>query len=1532
MTYAENRLTEEVETGIVTVTVAQAVGLPVGYLYNLEDSSNNLASASTPILNGAINIGATSTSTVSQATIVQQAQNTGTKSILALSDTAANIASSSNAVLDIVVGGVIAVDAATIAQATTVAAFTKPVTYNVIDVAANIIAGAGLNEAVNVTVIDDTLVDQATIVEAAQNTGEKSVATLSDTVANISGSSNAVLNIVTGVVTAINTATVAQASTLAAFNKQVIYNITDQAALVLGAAETPSVLDARGVLTTSAGVSISVAGANTLLGLSGLGADSTWNISDLATNMVDGRALNVATDISVQTVALASEAATVGAASNAGIISFQAGISDGYAAVQSLLTTAGGLRALAANTSPFSISAVGTNENDTIDMSSFTAANNPSGLNISGLGNDDAITGSAGADIISGGEGNDSITGGAGEDRLLGDAGEDTFHYASAAELRADALVDGGADTDTITMNTFNAALTLDDPDFANVINMERLDFTGTGSQSVTLGEDSDIAFATGITITTNAIAASLNLQGASSTVSINATGTDHTDILVGGSRADTLVGGEGNDSITGGAGEDHLTGGAGEDHLLGDAGVDTFHYASAAELRADALVDGGADTDTITMNTVDAALTLDDPDFANVINMEMLDLTGTGSQSVTLGEDSDIAFATGITITANAIAASLNLQGAASTVSINATGTDHADILVGGSRADTLVGGEGNDTITSGAGADHLIGGVGEDHLTGGAGEDSLTGDDGDDTFHYALAAELRADNLVDGGADTDTIVMSTGEDVLMLGPADFVNVINMEILDLTGTGSQSVTLGEDSDAAFATGITITTNAIAANLNLQGAASTVSINATGTSNADSLVGGTASDTLVGGEGNDTITGGAGADHLTGGAGEDRLLGDAGEDTFNYASATELRADALVDGGADTDTITMNTVDAALTLDDPYFANVINMERLDFTGTGSQSVTLGEDSDIAFATGITITTNAIAASLNLQGGASTVSINATGTDHADILIGGSRADTLVGGEGNDTITGGAGADHLIGGVGEDHLTGGVGEDRLTGGDGDDTFHYALAAELRADVLVDGGADTDMIVMSTGEDVLTLGPADFVNVINMEILDLTGTGIQSVTLGEDSDAAFATGITITTNAIAASFNLLGGASTVSINATGTNNDDTLVGGTASDTLVGGEGNDTITGGAGGDHLTGGAGEDSLTGEDGDDVFRFTDNVQLGEDLIVSGGSGIDTIEFLFAIDTLTSGSPQGDNFQADFSQVSSVEWVVLSGASKVNLGDVLKKAGVTTIFTGNENTTLRYDNNVLGVLSVDATALDDNKTLTLTQFGDLGNSQWFAVNHLKGDVDATNLEGAISVTAALDGSFDVVVRGGQGEDTLTGGDGSDVLAGGAGNDSITGGAGNDTITGGAGADVMTGGAGADVFAYTGPNLAAKISQAGDIGSGLVDVITDFNAAEDSISIGICFEFSGVAAEVANYAAALITANETLHGFDNRLQVFQAAVGSDGTGWTSYVFLNNGVDAGAHGAIQIGINGAFSTSALALSAITPENFIS
>ena len=78
-------------------------------------------------------------------------------------------------------------------------------------------------------------------------------------------------------------------------------------------------------------------------------------------------------------------------------------------------------------------------------------------------------------------------------------------------------------------------------------------------------------------------------------------------------------------------------------------------------------------------------------------------------------------------------------------------------------------------------------------------------------------------------------------------------------------------------------------------------------------------------------------------------------------------------------------------------------------------------------------------------------------------------------------------------------------------------------------------------------------------------------------------------------------------------------------------------------------------------------------------------------------------------------------------------------------------------------------------------------------------------------------------------GGGDSDTLSGGSGTDVLLGRWGDDVLKGGSGNDLLYGGYQNDTMTGGPGQDVF------LLSRES-AGD-----VDVITDFNVAEDGIGL-------------------------------------------------------------------------------------------
>lgn len=78
----------------------------------------------------------------------------------------------------------------------------------------------------------------------------------------------------------------------------------------------------------------------------------------------------------------------------------------------------------------------------------------------------------------------------------------------------------------------------------------------------------------------------------------------------------------------------------------------------------------------------------------------------------------------------------------------------------------------------------------------------------------------------------------------------------------------------------------------------------------------------------------------------------------------------------------------------------------------------------------------------------------------------------------------------------------------------------------------------------------------------------------------------------------------------------MNFNGTNNADTLNGGTAADYMVGFAGNDVLNGGGGNDGLYGGSGNDVLNGGSGNDLLAG----QGGSDYL-TGGLGNDT--FLFS---------------------------------------------------------------------------------------------------------------------------------------------------------------------------------------------------------------------------------------------------------------------------------------------------------------------
>ena len=257
-----------------------------------------------------------------------------------------------------------------------------------------------------------------------------------------------------------------------------------------------------------------------------------------------------------------------------------------------------------------------------------------------------------------------------------------------------------------------------------------------------------------------------------------------------------------------------------------------------------------------------------------------------------------------------------------------------------------------------------------------------------------------------------------------------------------------------------------------------------------------------------------------------------------------------------------------------------------------------------------------------------------------------------------------------------------------------------------------------------------------------------------------------------------------------------------------------------------------------------GTAGNDTFVFASQASLVARGAINGNGGNDTISMIAPV-TLNSG---------DFANVTSVQTLQLSGASTAILGADAAAAGIATVITGTEATSITTSNGV--PLSVNATALADNLTLTLA------GSAAETVTGLRGDLAATGVSGALNVTTVAVASG-LSIATGSGSNTitatalttgqtltLTGSSAATVtlnagassgnlaagsytgnltVTGGTAANTITAGNGTNTITGGGGADILTGGTGSDTFNFASAvNLGAATTIAGGAGNDTIQM--------------------------------------------------------------------------------------------------------
>lgn len=371
-----------------------------------------------------------------------------------------------------------------------------------------------------------------------------------------------------------------------------------------------------------------------------------------------------------------------------------------------------------------------------------------------------------------------------------------------------------------------------------------------------------------------------------------------------------------------------------------------------------DTRYDGLAGNDTLIMsNSGDALFITNSAGVQMIANIEQI-FAGQGSDVIVLSHE---------TITLG----NLFIDGGA-----------NGDIIWSNVGDDTLRGLAGDDILDGGPGNDLLNGGNDNDTLHGGLGNDLLQGAQGDDTLEYsadavwgagyytvnfntgaevALEGLSRSHDTFDGGTESDTIVMTAGNDALILddpasprhSSSSGARVVSVETID-AGDGDDVINL---TSATYSYG-------------------NVTIN-----------GGAGNDVLWSGAGNDTLDGGDGDDILHGGAGDDNLLLSAGDDIYA--------------GGAGFDRLTMTAGD------DVFNFNGVNLDSVEAIYGGAGNDTINLDHAVSYG----------AVLIDGEDGADVI----RSSSGDDTLRGGAGDDTLYGMLGDDRLEGGDGNDTLYGG-------------------------------------------------------------------------------------------------------------------------------------------------------------------------------------------------------------------------------------------------------------------------------------------------------------------------------------------------------------------------------------------------------------------------------------------------------------------------------------------------------------------------------
>ncbi|MDX2155774.1 MAG: calcium-binding protein [Hyphomicrobiaceae bacterium] len=819
-----------------------------------------------------------------------------------------------------------------------------------------------------------------------------------------------------------------------------------------------------------------------------------------------------------------------------------------------------------------------------------------------GAGNDTIVAG-GGADVISGGNNADSIVGGNGNDFVRGFNGIDAMDGgAGFDEVAFESTVAGGLGTVAVSVNLATGAVLDEFGNAETIVNFEsirgtrfgdtltggavangtatfgRLDgfesFRGLGGADVITGgggydevrHDRDAEFG-------GAAAVVVNLStGTQLGVGANRArdGFGTIDVLSG---IDGARGTGGSDAFFGNQGENSFTGLAGNDTMVGGLGFDSVRYdvggpitGVTVNLQAGTASDGFGGTDTLSdiqgAGGTGFADTFIGNEFVGFFGDGFSGLGGADTMTGGIGFD-EARYDNDVDSGGNG-AAIVNLSTVARLGVAAGTARD------GFGAIDTLIGIE---NVRGTNGADSFFGGTSNNRFRGLGGNDTLEGGNGDgnDTADYSSDADNG------GGAGV----------VVNLSATTQLGVASNRARD--GFGNIDTLIGIES-------------------------------ARGTALADTLIGGTVDrSSFTGLAGNDTIIGGAGAlDEAR--YDSDEFEGGAGGVTINLATGQ------ATDGFGNTDTLSGIEVVRGTRFGDGFTGSSADET---FRGLGGNDVMNGAAGSDWVSYSLDI--------FELEQGQSLASVlvNLDSVAHGGLgggqaIDGFSATDTLIAIE---NAEGGALNDRLFGNAGGNIFRGLAGFDTIDGGAGIDTIDYSNDRRVGEIWFVNGSGAVTVnlgpVVGSAGQGTDGFGTADLLtsieNVIGTDLGDtFIGNSDANVLDGRAGADTMAGGLGNDTYVFDNAGDIANEASgqgtdlvrTSVSRALGANLENMILEGTAS---LNGSGNDlanNLIGNAGANVLDGRVGADRMFGQAGNDTY-LVDNV--GDVVGEVAGNGSDTVK-------------------------------------------------------------------------------------------------------------------------------------------------------------------------------------------------------------------------------------------------------------------------------------------------------------------------